>query len=114
MWVLLAAALVAALFLAFYGVTRQSMEIRLIALLSALVGAACLGYAFGAAWERMRCQDRYIYSFSKYSRALCRLAQRGQLSTLTNAIIRFDSTVQPGFTPSELQRATKVVEDEAQ
>jgi hypothetical protein len=76
-------------------------------LIKIAVGVAALIGVFwlGVAWEGSRCYDGYVYWFCRYSAHLRDLAERQQMTALTNAIVLFDE----GFRPYQDAEALRTV-----
>lgn len=75
------------------------MIAKLVALFAGVLGSFWLG----AAWERSRCYDGYIYWFCRYSAHLHELAEHQKMEELTNSIALFDSVFRPHQDAETLQ-----------
>ena len=104
MWYFLIACILASLVATFWAMNIGPMWVRRGTQVTALLCAICVGYSFGAAWERMRCEDMYVLTLSRYSNLLNHLTATGQSSTVTNVILEFDRMLRAGTKPVELQK----------
>jgi len=88
--------------------TTQAGRTRLIVSASLLV-AACLGFYVGCQWQIVRDYETYVFPFSRYSWHLRDLAERQDLTALTNDIITFDKLFNARQNPNDLRDAVNKV-----
>ena len=103
MWILLIIGLCVGVALLCWAMIRGNAAIRLLAAFVAIAVAYCVGNAWGTAWERLKGYDQYVWRFSQYSTHLRGLAERQELTELTNNIILFDRKFNARQNANDLQ-----------
>lgn len=67
------------------------------------------GHYLGSMWESLKYQEQYIFQFSRYSVMLRSLAERQEISALTNAVIMFDEKFNPNHEARDLEEAVREI-----
>jgi glucan phosphoethanolaminetransferase (alkaline phosphatase superfamily) len=107
MWNHLIVCVILAVGLVIWWRSSRHPEVRALLALAALVLAIATGYSMGAAYQQVRYVELYDSVLTSYSRLLHRLADRKQLSALTNAVVQFDVKLQADRDPLELLKVVK-------
>src|SRR5882724_7574326 len=89
-WLLILGFIIAGMALLYWGILKGKQWVKVLTFSAGLLASCALGYALGQGWERLRNYDQYVYRFSQYSRHLYDLAERQQITDLTNAVILFE------------------------
>ena len=103
MWILIVLCILIGGFFLCWVLVKGDPLVRLLAATAALLISCSAAFYIGQGWERMRNYDQYVWRFSQYSRHIRGLAERQEISELTNAVILFDSRFYPRHDPKELQ-----------
>jgi hypothetical protein len=103
---IVSAAIFAGVYSAFIGGSHKT---RVAVVSVALIVTTTGGYYVGSSWQNIKNQEMYVWPFSRYSTALRVLAERGELATLTNNIIIFDSKFNAHQEPKDLEDAVETV-----
>jgi len=103
MWILLIIGLCVGIALLSWAMIRGNTAVRFLAAFVAIAVAYSVGNAWGTAWERFRNYDQFVWRFSQYSTHLRGLAERQELTELTNNIILFDKKFNARQNANDLQ-----------